>query len=250
MKKLLILSALLSALALSGCGDDKKSDSAAEPSAAQGTPVASSSSSDSAKAGASGKIIVLELPSEELIGTPVPFTLGHLAPGGIIEAPAIEIPDGVTNIAKGKEVTSSDDFPLSGELEFVTDGNKGASEEFRLELGPDPQWVQIDLGEKSEVYGIAVWHFHSQKRAYHDVVIQISDDPEFMTGVTTVFNNDHDNSSGLGKGGDYAYTETNSGLLVDAKKALGRYVRLYSNGNTTDKLNHYIEVEVFGKKAE
>jgi hypothetical protein len=24
---------------------------------------------------------------------------------------------------------------------------------------------------------------------------------------------------------------------------------LYSNGNTTNKLNHYIEVEVFGKPA-
>jgi len=29
----------------------------------------------------------------------------------------------------------------------------------------------------------------------------------------------------------------------------GRYVRLYSNGNTTNKMNHYIEVEVFGKLA-
>jgi len=31
--------------------------------------------------------------------------------------------------------------------------------------------------------------------------------------------------------------------------AKGRYVRLYSKGNTTNKLNHYIEVEVFGKPA-
>jgi hypothetical protein len=26
-------------------------------------------------------------------------------------------------------------------------------------------------------------------------------------------------------------------------------VRLYSKGNTTNKMNHYIEVEVFGKPA-
>jgi hypothetical protein len=26
-------------------------------------------------------------------------------------------------------------------------------------------------------------------------------------------------------------------------------VRLHSNGNTSNKLNHYIEVEVFGKPA-
>ena len=28
-----------------------------------------------------------------------------------------------------------------------------------------------------------------------------------------------------------------------------RYVRLYSNGNTANDLNHYVEVEVFGKPA-
>jgi hypothetical protein len=27
----------------------------------------------------------------------------------------------------------------------------------------------------------------------------------------------------------------------------GRYVRLYSNGNTANTANHYIEVEVWGK---
>ena len=39
------------------------------------------------------------------------------------------------------------------------------------------------------------------------------------------------------------------GKLIDAKGVKGRYVRLYSKGNTTNKLNHYIEVEVFGKPA-
>ena len=27
----------------------------------------------------------------------------------------------------------------------------------------------------------------------------------------------------------------------------GRYVRLYSNGNTSNDTNHYIEVEVYGR---
>ena len=35
--------------------------------------------------------------------------------------------------------------------------------------------------------------------------------------------------------------------VLDAKGKKGRYVRLYSNGNTSDELNHYCEVEVFGK---
>jgi hypothetical protein len=79
------------------------------------------------------------------------------------------------------------------------------------------------------------------------VIVQVSDDPEFKTGVTTVFNNDQDNSAKLGIGKDRAYIETNFGKLIDAKGVKGRYVRVYSNGNTANDLNHYIEVEVFGK---
>ena len=77
---------------------------------------------------------------------------------------------------------------------------------------------------------------------YRDVVVQISDDPAFSKDVTTVYDN-----SAAGK--DRAYIESYYGKIIDAKGAKGRYVRLYSNGNTSNKLNHYIEVEVFGKPA-
>jgi hypothetical protein len=65
--------------------------------------------------------------------------------------------------------------------------------------------------------------------------------------VQTVFNNDRDNSLGLGAGANLHYTETNEGKLIDSQGVQGRYVRLYSNGNTSDDLNHYIEVEVYGR---
>ena len=35
-------------------------------------------------------------------------------------------------------------------------------------------------------------------------------------------------------------------IPVDGKKA--QYVRLYSKGNTANEMNHYVEVEVFGKE--
>jgi len=38
--------------------------------------------------------------------------------------------------------------------------------------------------------------------------------------------------------------------VIDAKGATARYVRLYSNGNTSDELNHYCEVEVHGSVAK
>jgi hypothetical protein len=65
--------------------------------------------------------------------------------------------------------------------------------------------------------------------------------------VTTLFNNDYDDSAKMDKGKDSPYVESRYGLLVDGKGTKGRYVRLYSNGNTSNEMNHYIEVEVFGK---
>ncbi|MCP4707838.1 MAG: hypothetical protein GY869_04370, partial [Planctomycetes bacterium] len=62
-----------------------------------------------------------------------------------------------------------------------------------------------------------------------------------------LFNNDHDNSLGLGAGEDMHYVETSEGKLVDAKGIKARYVRLYSNGNTENDSNPYIEAEVYGK---
>ena len=108
-------------------------------------------------------------------------------------------------------------------------------------------WVQVDLGAAKNIYGLAVWHFHSQGRVYRDVVIQVADDKDFITNVQTVFNNDHDNSAGLGVGKDKEYVETNKGRLIEAKNVKGQFVRLYSNGSTATDMNHYIEVEVFGK---
>ena len=65
-----------------------------------------------------------------------------------------------------------------------------------------------------------------------------------------LFNNDHDNTSGLGAGQDMNYIETSEGRLVDAKGAIARYVRLYSNGNNANNLNHYVEVEVWGRPSK
>jgi hypothetical protein len=106
--------------------------------------------------------------------------------------------------------------------------------------------VQIDLGASRTLSGILTWHYHSQARIYRDVMVLVSDDPAFKTGVTTVFNNDHDNSSKMTAGKDKEYIEVAEGKLFDPKGAKGRYVRLSSNGNTTNDLNHYVEVEVYG----
>jgi len=192
----------------------------------------------------------LDLPRPLFVGTPRPLKLANLEKPRVGRRPDMMVPAGTVNLSKDKPVTGSDTLPVIGELAFITDGDKSGGEGSYVELGPGLQWVQIDLEASAKIAAIAVWHFHSQARAYHDVVVQISDDAEFKKGVTTVFNNDDDNSAGLGAGTDPAYIETYEGRLIDAKGATGRYVRLYSSGNTSDELNHYIEVEVFGQKAK
>lgn len=196
---------------------------------------------------ANAKPLKLEVPPAQLMGTPVPIKINNLEEKAS-KAAVLDVPEGVKNVASGKKVTSSDDFPIIGDLECITDGDKEAGEGSYVQLAEGKQWVQIDLEKSSEIFAIAVWHYHSQERVYKDVVIQLSDDPEFLKGVTTVFNNDDDNSSKFGKGANKNYIETNYGKAISLEKPVkARYVRLYSAGNTTDDMNHYIEVEVFGR---
>jgi hypothetical protein len=182
-----------------------------------------------------------DLPKPLFVGTPVPIKLPNLEPARTGKRPDFMVPAGTVNLAKGKKVTASDSEPVVGTLDLITDGDKEGDEGSWVELGPGKQWVQIDLEKEADIYAVLIWHFHSQARVYFDVVVQVSDDPKFEKGVTTIF----DDTTGSGK--DPAYIETYEGKLIDAKGVKGRYVRLYSKGNTTNKLNHYIEVEVFGK---
>jgi hypothetical protein len=112
------------------------------------------------------------------------------------------------------------------------------------------QHITIDLEGTYEIFAIVVWHYHQNPQVYFDVVIQLADDSDIISNVRTLFNNDTDNSVGLGVGTDMHYVETNKGELIDAKGTKARYVRLYSDGNNNNDLNHYIEVEVYGKPVE
>jgi hypothetical protein len=207
-----------------------------------------------AKAAPSGgeKLVPLEieLPKVLIEGTPEEKApIKTLEPYSDKPRPPFPAPAGTKNLALSKKVTSSD---AVDNLSLITDGDKEGDGNRIVELAPGIQWVQIDLGAAADIYAIVVWHYHAKYRVYHDVVVQVSDDPDFVTGAKTVFNNDFDNTSGLGIGKQLEYIEDYRGRLIDAKDAKGqpakgRYVRLYSKGNSESDLNHYIEVEVYGK---
>src|SRR6187397_817178 len=150
----------------------------------------------------------LKLPKPMFIGTPTNIKSANLETvTGKPRAP-FYVPKGTVLLSLKKPVTASDMQPVIGELDMVDDGEKAGGDGYFIELGPGPQWVQIDLGASHPLSAILAWHYHSQARVYRDVVVQVSDDASFKSGVTTIFNND--------------------------------------NGNTTNDLNHYVEVEVYG----
>jgi hypothetical protein len=207
--------------------------------------LAPSQSQDSSK-----EELKLQLPKPMFIGTPRNIKTSNLEViTGKPRGPFFVV-KGTKILSLKKPVISSDMQPVIGELNFITDGEKSGEDGYFVELGPEKQWIQIDLQGEFNLNAVVVWHYHAQARVYRDVVVQVSDDKDFVNGVTTLFNNDHDNTTGLGIGKDKEYIETNEGKLIDPKGLKARYLRLFSNGNTSNDMNHYVEVEVYGAPAK
>lgn len=196
------------------------------------------------------KPIPLVLPKPMFIGTPENMQVPNLEKPLGKARPAFLAPEGAKNVSLNKPVSSTDEEPIIGEIAMITDGDKEAPDGHYVELGPFKQHVTIDLKTPHTIYAAVVWHFHKQARVYLDVIVQVADDKDFVKNVRTIFNNDHDNTSGLGVGKDKNYIETSEGRLIDAKGVVARYVRFYSKGNNNNDLNHYVEIEVHGTPAK
>jgi len=162
------------------------------------------------------------------------------------------VPEGVRNLALYKDVTSSVAKPSIGELEQVTDGIKTCGDFDVVQMGEGAHWIQLDLAEARTLYAIAIWHFYKNAIIYNDVIVQVADDKAFTRNARTLFNNDHDNSAGMGKGKDTAFTSRWWGELVDARGADGkgtraRYVRVHTSEGMEGEWARFVEVDVYGK---
>jgi hypothetical protein len=157
----------------------------------------------------------LNLPKPMFIGTPTNLRSANLEVITGKPRGPFYVPKGTVLLSAKKPVTSSDSAPVIGELDMITDGDKNGGDGYFVELGPGPQWVQIDLGASHPLSAILAWHYHTQARIYRDVIVQASDDPAFKTGVTTIYNNDHDNTSKLRAGTEKDYIAVAEGRLFD-----------------------------------
>ncbi len=191
----------------------------------------------------------IKLPAAAFLGTPSdsPGNSDVEKPSGK-PRPPLMVPRGVSNVALGKSVTSSDTNQLAADLAKITDGDKEASEQSVVLLHRGVQWVQVDLGAPYEIYAIVIWHAHDTPKVYHAVVAQVADDPAFTNNVRTLFNNDQANVDGLGAGASREYFESNEGKLIEGKGAVARFVRCFSKGSTESRMNEYTEIEVYGRK--
>jgi len=144
----------------------------------------------------------LQLPKPMFVGTPRNINSPNLEKVTGKSRGPFFVPTGTKLLSLNKPVASSDTQPVIGDVAYLTDGEKSGEDGYFVELGPGKQYAQVDLKAPDLLNAILVWHYHAQARVYRDVVVQVSDDKDFVTGVTTVFNNDHDNSSGLGLGKD------------------------------------------------
>lgn len=203
-----------------------------------------------AAAKADMEAIEIELPEPYFGGTPLDYFGPNLEKPNYKPRPPFMAPKGASNIALGKTVTSSGPDASFGKLAFLVDGDKSYQMDSLLGLSQGLQWIQIDLGAPTNLFALLLWHFHEGERVYFDMVIRVADDEAFTENVRDAFNNDHDNSAGLGIGTDKEYIESYKGKFIDLKGVRARYVRFYSKGNTTDDMNHYVEAEVFGLAAE
>ena len=193
----------------------------------------------------------IKLPAPAFKGTPKDLQVGpNVEPVSDKPRAPMMVPPGLKNIAPGSKVTSSDKNVTAENLAKLTDGDKEASDQSIIFIHKGTQWIQMDFGSPQEIFAVVIWHAHNMAKVYHDVIVQVADDADFIDNVRTVFNNDSDNSSGLGVGTDREYFETYEGKLINAKGVKARYIRFYSKGSTESALNEYTELEVFGRPAK
>jgi len=188
------------------------------------------------------------LPKPTFTGTPIDVRAPHREPyrGYDVPPPQLLVPEDTRLLSTGCRVSCSAPKIAAKELALVTDGDKQFTQLSYLELPPGLQWVQIDLTTQVVVQAICIWREQPDMRVYRDTIVQLSNDPEFSSDVITVFNNDYDNSTGLGKGGNKEYFEDHFGRRIKVDAVQARYLRVFSNGNTSDPYNHFTEIEVYG----
>ncbi len=138
-------------------------------------------------------------------------------------------------------------------LSYITDNEYSLTTKI-VSTTDAPGWAVIDLGSIQEIGSILTTFWGNW--TFDDVVIQLSTSADFTSGVTTIFNNDTDNSVGAGIGTDGTYTEqgyeynTPRGNLFTVNNVSARYVRVTNRRNWQGAdISIFTEIQVFGSSG-
>jgi len=199
-------------------------------------------------------VLMTALVSSQLVLSTAPKALAEGGPQG---AAVEQASFAVVNVARNKAVTTNAPTTSGQPLSALTDGVTARDKYVLYSVATGPKWAQVDLGRAYDVERLNVrsdWGSSASVYRYaRDVVVQLSNDPDFASGVVTVFNNDGDNSSGLGVGTDAEYLEPADGSGKDiylSTPVNARYVRFWANGHIRvngqlNLVNTPIEIEAY-----
>jgi hypothetical protein len=187
-------------------------------------------------------------PPPVFISSPLPIMEGpNLEPVPPSQS-TFEAPPGLKNLALAAHITASLPLP-SEELRKVADNAKGSDPSFDLlSLGRGPQSLTLDLGQQATLHTLVLWHRFDYLVSYRDVIVEASTTADFSHPIP-LYNNDHDDTLGKGKGPDRAYVETNFGRVIPLHSHPARWLRVWSNGSQLSGENHYAEIQVWGLPA-
>ncbi|WP_127588437.1 discoidin domain-containing protein [Paenibacillus koleovorans] len=197
-----------------------------------------SGSPGSAKTGANNYDSIMGSGYTDFFGTPFDPNGRSM---GAIQYPGATRSNLASGIAPTFSTIHNDTTPSK-----LTNGNTSSSDNVAVGNPGDIAYAQIDLGALKDVSQIKMWHYYTDGRTYKDVIVQLSQTPDFSSYVTTVFNNDQDNSAGQGSGSDATYAETSAGKTLMFAPVTARYARFWLGGNSVNGYNHFVELQVFG----
>lgn len=197
-----------------------------------------SSSDTSLRTGALSYHSVMDRGYSDFFGTPFATSGGSI---GAIQYPGVTRTNLSAGIAPTFSSSASDPPPSK-----LTNGNTASTDYVTVGSPDQLVYAQIDLGALKDISQIKMWHFYTDGRTYKDVVVQLSQTSDFSSYVTTVFNNDKDNSSGQGYGSDAEYAESANGKTLTFAPVTARYARFWSKGNSVNTNSNYVELQIFG----
>lgn len=139
-----------------------------------------------------------------------------------------------TNLALHKPYDSDGNISLQNSSSGPNNGDKNTKNYTGLSNGE--KYLSIDLLDIYSINQINLWLYFSDGRTYFDKRVQHSLDG---TVWTTVFDSAIDGSA----------PETSSGIEVKFNTDSARFIRVITNGSTSNRGNHVVEMEAYLKSS-